>query len=497
MPITADELSVLEHATLEELETRLELVEWEKIEDAERSASPKQLAFQTAFFNRSDTTGRKCSKFVAIGGNRSGKTFVTARLCFSKYLRDVARTGDHFWAGSQNLPRSISGLQKELWDALPTGMFRGRIWDSKVGFGGGHPVVQIRTRDGGYCTVEFRSADQDLNTFETAKLRGVIWDENLPEALYNRLLPRLIDLQGFLLYSDINNQAWPIERLEEAVPEAGVYYQNFTMYDNASNLPARAIEEFSAGIPQDEIDLRVLGKPGAMEGVVFKQFRDAGKGAHTIDGFPKGIPDSWPMWRKIDFGETKPTACTWSTISPDEIIFVFREYYDAGHSVFHNAKRIHELSGATWREVARGADEIHEKPWTQIVATGGERYIETFLDPACFGEKQDNGSLISISREFEDCGIKCIPWPRINLMGEHAAVAKFKLRLERNTWFVFKSCTSMRREMRIWKHKLDKDGKPVAADAYDNKNNHLIDTQKGFISTNPTFENLPKWSFAK
>lgn len=484
MPIAPEDLDALDFATLEELEQYLDLLEWEKIEDAERRASPKQLAFQKAFLTRADDRGRRCSKFTAIGGNRAGKTWLTSRLCFAKYLRDHAKGGDRFWAGSQNLDRSIAGLQMELWNALPPGMFSGRAWEPKNGFGGNRTVL-VRTRDGGQCTIEFRSADQDPNTFETAKLRGVIWDENLPESLYNRLLPRLIDLQGFFLYSDINNQAWPIERLEESQPDAGVYYQNFTMYDNRANLPNGAIEEFIAGLPQDEIDLRVLGMAGAMSGVVFKQYRDAGKDAHAVDDFPLGIPADWPRYRLIDFGETAPTAVTWAAMAPNEHIYVFREYYDRGHSIIHNAKRIHELSGATWTETVRGKDELHDQAWTQLTVTGGEKYIRTYLDPACFGDS--NGSRVTIAQEYADCGIRCEPWPRVNLMGEHAMVAKFKYRLENNTWHCFKSCTSLRREMRIWKHKVDKDGKPVAADSYDNANNHLIDGQKGFIATNPVF----------
>lgn len=479
MPITEDELAILQDATLEELERRIELAEWEKIEDFELRASSKSIRFQKAFFLRADETGRRCNKFVAVGGNRSSKSVTCARLCFSKYLRDVAKNGDRFWVGSQNLDRSISGSQKEIWEALPAELFCGKVWEPKNGFGG-HAKVVIHTRDGGYAAVEFRSADQELKTFESDKLRGVMWDENLPEALYNRLLPRLIDLRGFFLYSDINNQAWPIERLEEAPPEAGVYYQNFSMYDNAQNLPPGAIEEFMAGIPQEEIDLRVHGKPGAMEGVVFKQYFDH---IHAVDDFI--IPIEVPKWRNIDFGESAPLAVSWSAITPNEHIWVYREHYERGKSVYANAKMIHEASGAQWREVQRGKDELHEKPWTQLVAYGGEQYVKNYLDPACFGDS--NGSRVTIAQQFEDCGIKCEPWPRVNQMGEHAMVAKFKYRLENKTWHVFKSCAFMRREMRIWKHKLDKDGKPVAADAYEHGNNHLVDGQKGFIAGNPTF----------
>jgi hypothetical protein len=483
--MTLSDADILDHANLEQLERYIELREWEKIELAERTASAKQLAAQRAFFTRADETGRKCSRFVFIGGNRSGKTFTGVRLCASKYIRDVARHGDLFWFGSPNLDKSVSGVQQELWNALPAGMFLGRTWDSKVGFGG-HATVKIRTRDGGHCTIKFRSADQDMTTFESDKLRGILWDENLPEPLYNRLLPRLIDLNGWLVYCDINNQAWPIERLEEAPADAGVYYQNFTMYDNEPNLPSGAIDEFKAGLPEDEIRLRVLGQPGAMEGVVFKQFRDYGQAnAHAIDDYPNGVPAGWPRWRIIDFGETAPTACSWATVSPTEAIVVYREHYQKGKSVFGNAKLIHEASGAKWREVQRGKDDIHDKPWTQLIVTGGEKYACNYLDPACFGE--NNGSRVTVAQEYADAGITCRPWPRVNIMGEHAMVARFKYRLEKGTWFVFKSCTNMRREMRIWKHDLDKDGRPKAADAYEHANNHLIDGQKGFIATNPTY----------
>src|SRR5688572_26319393 len=104
-----------------------------RIELAERRASPKQLAFQKAFFDRADPTGRRCGLFIGLGANRSGKTFACGWLCFAKYLRDVARAGDLFWCVSQNLERSIGGQQRELWEALPRIMF-GTAWDSKIGF---------------------------------------------------------------------------------------------------------------------------------------------------------------------------------------------------------------------------------------------------------------------------------------------------------------------------------------------------------------------------
>lgn len=463
------------------------------IELACLNASDKQRQFMRAFFDRQDSDGRPCDVFVALGGNRSGKSFSCGWLTFALYLRDHARHGDWFWCVGQTLDRSIGGQQQELWKALPRWMFKAQTWDPKGGFGSGHHAkVKLATHDGGECLVEFRSADQDLSTFEQAKLDGAWIDERCPEAIYGRLIPRIIDKNGFILYSDIPEQFWQLERLQEAPPEAGVYFQHFTMHDNAHNLPDGAIDKASARMTKDERDQKIGGKFLIMEGIVFKEYiddypkepKEGGTGGHLTKPFP--IPEHWPKYRKIDYGETKPMAVSWTTLAPNEHMYVYREQYEKGKSIFSTAKMIHEASSATWREVDRGKDDLHEKKWVQLIVTGGEKYVCNYLDPACFSEDKDNGSLLSIAQQFADAGIPCKRWPRVNEMGEHAMVQKFKYRLENKTWHVFDTCTAMRREMRVWKHKLNKDGKPVATDAYENGNNHLIDGQKGFISTNPT-----------
>src|SRR5262245_3023388 len=124
------------------------------IELSERRASEKQKQFQHKFFDRADDTGRRCDIFVALGANRSGKSYVAGWMCFAKYLRDHARRGDWFWCIGQNLERSVGGQQRELWEALPRRMFGVQVWDEKIGFGM-HRKVTLPTTDGGSCLVEF------------------------------------------------------------------------------------------------------------------------------------------------------------------------------------------------------------------------------------------------------------------------------------------------------------------------------------------------------
>lgn len=423
-----------------------------RIEVAEDGASPKQQEFQRFFFNRRDDTGRKLDTFVAMGGNRSGKSYVCGWLCFAKYLRDYAHDGDWFWCVGQNLDRSVGGQQRELWNALPRERLGDQVWSEKIGFGL-HRKITVKTRDGGKCLVEFRSADQEPSTFEQAKLVGVWCDERLPETIYNRLIPRLVDRDGWILYSDIPEQWWQFERLKEAKPEAGVHFQHFTMYDNEHNLPTGAIDRVSGQMTSDERKLRIAGDFVVMEGVVFKEYSDS---IHAIDPFP--VPADWPRWRLIDYGGSSPTACSWVTIAPNEQMYVYREHYERGLSASKNAELI-------------------------LTASGNEKYRANFLDPHAWDRTPQNE--INLAQQYKLAGIDCQPWPFVNIMGEHAMVQKVKFRLENQTLFVFNNCVNMRREFRSWKHKLDKDGKPMAADAFENDNNHLLDGIKGFLGKNP------------
>ena len=426
--------------------------EW-PIEWAEVRASPKQREFQECFFQRS-AAGRRASIFFAYGGNRSGKSFVAGVLCFGKYLRDQAVDRDVFWCVGQTFDRSVSGQQRELSRALPRSMLQSQRWDQKIGFGTNRRLV-LPTRDGGTCTVEFRSADQELKTFEQESLRGVWVDEAIPEALYDRLLPRLVDRDGWLLYSDIPEQWWHLMRLVHAPPEAAVHCRQFTIYDNAHNLPAGAIEELVARLTQDQRRMRIHGEYLPMEGIVFKEW-DPGR--HLIRPFP--VPAYWPRWRFIDVGGSAPTACGWVAMDEQEVSYVYREYYER------------------FAQVGKAAAHILE-------ASRREQTRATWMDPAAWATDSGRPALAVL---YQEAGLPCVPWPRVNVMGEHAMVQKVRYALENDKLFVFNTCLNMAREMATWKHRCDADGRPLATDAYENDNNHLLDGLKGHFATLPTFD---------
>jgi hypothetical protein len=326
-----------------------------------------------------------------------------------------------------------------------------------------HRKVTFPTSDGGKCLVEFRSADQDPSTFEQAKLTGVWCDERLPESIFNRLLARIVDRNGFILYSDIPEQMWQMDRLIEAEPRAGVYFQSFTMHDNAHNLPPGAIDQAAARMTQDEQRLRIKGEFVVMEGIIYREYQDS---IHAIDPFR--IPADWPKFRMIDYGASAPTACLWCVVAPNETIYCYREHYERNRSIADNAKMI-------------------------LTASGNELYYRNYIDPCAYNMQP--GMTETIARQYELAGIKRLSgWPRVNEMGEHAMVQKVKYRLENGNSIgrlleVFKTCTNLRREFRSWKYRTDRDGRPLASDAFDDTGPcHLLDCLKGFVATNPCYQ---------
>lgn len=84
----------------------------------------------------------------------------------------------------------------------------------------------------------------------------------------------------------------------------------------------------------------VRGDWDVFEGQVFTAWS---KDQHVIEPFT--IPDYWPRWRAIDWGEAKPFCCLWLTRDPDrDRIYIYREIYQAGLSDGEQARAIKAVS---------------------------------------------------------------------------------------------------------------------------------------------------------
>lgn len=96
---------------------------------------------------------------------------------------------------------------------------------------------------------------------------------------------------------------------------------------------------FLDGLPEE---LRRAWRDGDWDvfaGQFFKKFR---RDVHVIQPFE--IPETYALYRAIDYGYRAPFACLWMAVDFDGNVFVYREHYEAGKELPYHIEKINELS---------------------------------------------------------------------------------------------------------------------------------------------------------
>lgn len=404
-----------------------------------------------------------------IGGNRSGKSVCAGWMCIGQHLRDYSNDQDVYWCVAPTVEKSIAGQQKELWQALPHSMFGAKVaYDEKRGFGGPPTTIVLSLpNDRGTCVVRFKTAaqyDSDPASFEQEKVAGIWVDETIPEGLFDRLVARVLDLRGFILISTIPDADWMSERFEDSKPGEGVHFSKYCMSDNAHNLPEGTIERALRDWTDEESQMRIYGNFRFLSGRVYKEFiRELCPAGHLVKPFP--IPSSWPKWRGLDHGHRHPTVCLWMALAPNDTAYIYREYYQTEKAVPVHARNI-------------------------LLRSSGERYVcPVVADPAIY--KRDQANLSSIADEYLKCGLRCRPARRCSRNeGEWAQVQLVKRWLLRRgplgpALQVFQDCQGLISDMRRWKYKSDREGKPLDSDSFQDRDNDGCDVLRYLLTQNP------------
>ena len=136
-----------------------------------------------------------------------------------------------------------------------------------------------------------------------------------------------------------------------------------------------------------------FGRWDVFEGQVFGEFRDDQEHyfdrhwTHVIEPFD--IPDTWTIYRGLDWGYSKPFSVGWYAISPAGRMYRFRELYGCTGEAD---------TGVEWTVQQLGA-KIREIEDTDEKLAG--RKIFGVADPAIW--KNDGGP--SIAEQLEECGL--------------------------------------------------------------------------------------------
>ena len=406
----------------------------------------------------------------AGGANRSGKTVSVWGSCFCQHLRDHAKDKDLYWAIAPDFTKLRQGPHKWLWSYLPRSMFGSRSYSEKMGFGM-NPILELTLpNDRGHCTVVFKTEEQKLESFESDSVAGIAWTEATRETIYDAILSRVVDTDGFILVDYLPDEPWHKDRFE-ANPTA--WYQHFCMADNAHNLPPGAIDKARSRMTKEEAAVRIDGKNRAAFGVVIKEFipefykqGDPDSG-HLVRPF--AVPTPWPLWVYTDVG--KYTASLLLTVGPDGRWYVVDEAYTIGDLYDAHAKAIDAMlkrNGRTRDDVVGGRGG--GSPWS--------------MDPAAWNYSATNDK--NLGELYNDLGLPYQGWVRTATIGETAMLEYLRLQLLQYGLLVFDRCTHLVQELGTWKHKLDKDGRIDPNDRYTG-HNHAIDALKAWTNSEPGF----------
>lgn len=415
-------------------------------------AGVKQLEIQERFFSR------KYRGIFLAGGNRSGKSRTLWHMCGLKHIRDHAKNGEQYWMIAPTFQKLVQDVHEWLWESLPRSMFGDRVFTKSNGFGT-NPNLELFLPDGrGSVRVVFKSEDQDLQLFESSSVNGVIWTEAEKEGLFDALWPRLVDTNGWMLIDYLPNQGWHYFRLKEHTNPKW-HHEVMSMEDNKHNLPHGAIEEFMQENPDpDVIALRVHGRYKIAEGIVYKQF-DIDR--HVIKPFD--IPSSWTRFRALDHGYDHPTAVLWGAMSPNQTLYIYREFFVRLMTVGEICNRINELSR-------------------------GEQYEVTIADPAIFSNTgSDAGPL---SEQYRRGGVDVVPGVRSSSVGEHGLIDTVRYWLQDDRIKIFGPpktgpCLNTIREHLTWRYKRKADGGVLGNEQFEDKDNHTCDALKYLIAYGP------------
>lgn len=424
-------------------------------------AGPKSLQVRDEFWRREVFgEGESGGIYAAGGANRSGKTVANWGMTGLRWIRDYARGGDLFWMIAPSFDKLKQGPHKWVWEYLPRAMFGGRTWNEKLGFGTNQTLMLTLPDDRGVATIQFKTEDQELTKYESDSVRGILWTEAVREALFDSVIARLIDTNGWLLIDYLPTQAWHTDRLEL---NPSVYHVHFCMQDNAHNLPAGAIPKARREMTKDEAAVRIDGKNRGAEGVVIKEFirepfaegkADCG---HLVND--QKLAPGEPCWVYMDVG--KYTAATLWTVDQRGRKVAVDEVYTIGFNVADNAAELKLML------------ERHDRTVADVQGW--------YFDPAADAFTAANQA--TVGQQFRAAGYPFQGWTRTQAVGETAMLEVMRVGLTKFEWLVMRRCKNLIRELATWRHKTDRDGKVDPKDRFVG-DNHAIDGAKAFIYKN-------------
>ncbi len=210
------------------------------------------------------------------------------------------------------------------------------------------------------------------------------------------------------------------------------------------------------------------GRPVAVENVVYGEFD---REQHVIKPFP--WPKEWPVWLAYDPGYSHPCGVLFWGMAPSQQPYIIDEIWGSGINI------------------DRLADDIKRK-------APQYRIVDWLADPRGANQKTQvaNGKTV-MQYMAEQHHLYFRPWRATQGSGKQSSVEKLRVRLTapaKQRLQVFETCVGFISNMETWKNKTNAKGELLTGDdAYEDRDNDLLDPAMGVNDEEPAFNKPSGW----
>lgn len=404
---------------------------------------------------------------VICAGRRWGKS-VLARLLVLQWACQSVGT---YWIVSPTYRQGKQNHWNDLKKEIP------RQWIERTN----EVELSVTLKNG--STIELRGAENP-DSLRGVKLRGLVIDEiasirNWDWLWQEVLRPTLTDYEAPAIFISTPkgfNHFYELFTLGQS-EDAQYRSWRFTSYDNPF-IPKTEIDAARKELTDDTFHQEYMADFRKYTGLVYKDF---GRETHVIEAFD--VPDSWSVYRAIDFGSTNPTACLWIGVDGDDNWYIIGEHYSTGQTIDYHAGVINSHPASN-RVVSTFGDPSGAQ-WINEFAQRG-----IYITPANkeTGQNQEGWVRFGIEKVAER--LKQVPGhdvPHINLDSSRGMQGMPSL-------FVFSGCTNVIREFELyrWKDRKENQGDLNMPDAPEKANDHAMDALRYFAVSYKKHDAIPK-----
>jgi hypothetical protein len=399
---------------------------------------------------------------IICAGRRSGKS-VLARLTLLKWA--ISNVGTYYLV-SPTYRQAKSIHWAEMRKEVP------REWIAKTN----ETELSFTLKNG--SIIQLHGAENP-DTLRGVKLRGICVDEIASirnwDWLWGEVLrPTLTDYEAPAIFiSTPKGYNHFYELFEQGqVQDANYKSWRFTSYDNPY-IPKEEIDKARNELTEDTFQQEYMADFRKYTGLVFKDFN---RESNVIEPFT--IPESWSIYRSMDFGSTNPTVCLWIAVDGDDNWYVYDEHYEVKSGIDYHAGVINsksnrsitatygDPSGAQWiTEFAQKG--IYITPATKETSTTFPTWVRFKIEKVAEKLKVTPGHIVSQPsggidslRESKQTGTGGMP-----------------------SLFIFSSCTNTIREFETyrWKEKSVTQAQDLnEPDVPEKANDHAMDALSYF-----------------